>query len=93
MLENTRLNPARRVKIPTSSFSTAREGGFEGLEDPYLELFPRLEKEAFRGFFSFLAFTCFTCHSLHLQIFMNNICVQFQMQTLLMAVSYARELG
>ena len=41
--------------------------------------------------FSFPAFTCSACHSLRLQIFVNNICVHCQMQTLLMAVSYARE--
>ena len=31
MLENTRPNPARRVKIPASSYSPAREGGIQGL--------------------------------------------------------------
>ena len=38
--------------------------------------FPRLEKEAFRGFLSSFAFSCFACHSLHLPIFVNNICVR-----------------
>ena len=28
--ENTRRNPARRVKIPASSYSPAREGGIQG---------------------------------------------------------------
>ena len=53
--------------------------------------FPRLEKEAFRGFLSSFAFSYFACHSLHLPIFVNNICVHCQMQTLLLPVCYARE--
>ena len=90
MLENTRPNPARRVKILATCFPRLENEAFRGLNIPASSFSPAREG-GIQGLFFVIAFMCFACHSLHLQIFVNKICVHCRMQTLLMPVSYARE--